>query len=119
MKLVHKKQFRDAKEIVIPDTMQRVSNTQQNEQIKAWMSETGHLPMMYSREDDGIHCEISKLFEARIRVAFEQGFAIGADGRRYKLSKSDEVFPMCSSICIKAIPDGEKHAEAYDITFFV
>lgn len=37
MKLVHKKQFSDAKEIVIPDTMQRVSNTQQNEQIKAWM----------------------------------------------------------------------------------
>ena len=119
MELEHKNQFHDAKEVVIPGTKQRVSNTQQNEQITKWMEKTGHLPLMYMREFDGIHCEVSALFEARIYAAFEQGSAIGADKRKYKLGEANEVFPMCGSICVRAIPEGEEHSDAYDLTFFV
>jgi hypothetical protein len=119
MELEHKEQFHDVKEVVIPGTKERVSNTQQNEQITKWMAKTGHLPLMYQRERDGIHCEISELFEKRIYAAFEQGSAIGEDGRKYTLGEADETFPMCGSICIRATPEGEEHGEAYDITFFV
>jgi hypothetical protein len=104
---------------VIPGTKQRVSRTQESEQIENWMEKTGHLPMMYMREHDGIHCEISELFEKRFHAALENGCAVGEDKRQYKLDNTKKPFTMCGSICVRATPEGSEHSEAYDITFFV
>lgn len=118
MELQFKEQFHDARVIVIPGTRQKVSRTQQNEQLNEWMKKTKHIPLQYMWEN-GIKVELSDIFEAKIKDALQRGCAIGADGRKYTFEEPDNLFPICSSICVRATPEGEEHGEAYDLTFFV
>lgn len=118
MELQFKEQFYDATVLVIPGTRQRVSRTEQNQQLTDWMKKTKHIPLQYMWEN-GIKVELSNIFEAKIKDALQRGCAIGADGRKYTFENPENLFPICSSICVRAIPEGETGSEAYDVVFFV
>jgi len=119
MELYHKDQFRDAKDILIRGTKERVSRTQQNEQIVAWMKKRKRIPISYMREPNGLHVECSEVFERKIRRAFNNGSAIGQDGRKYHFKDTDNLFPIGSDICVMAAVEGSEHYEAYGLDFFV
>ena len=118
MEFQYKERFHDDRVIVIPDTRARVSRTEQNEQLTEWMKRTGHIPLFYLWEN-GIKVELSDIFEAKIKDALQRGSAIGADGRKYTFENPENLFPICSSICVRAIPEGETYSDAYDVVFFV
>ena len=63
----HKYEFYDSEEFVIPGTELKRSNTEQNEQIMAWMKETGHYTIVYLRLDDGVHVEVSDIYDQKVR----------------------------------------------------
>ena len=119
MELYHKDQFRDAKDILIRGTKERVSRTQQNEQLTAWMKKTKRIPISYMRENNGIHVECSEIFEAKIKDVLQRGEAVGNDGRKYRLKDTDNLFPIGSDICVMAAVEGSEHYEAYGLDFFV
>ena len=118
MELQFKEQFHDARVIVIPGPRQTVSRTQQNEQLNEWMKKTKHIPLQYMWEN-GIKVELSDIFEAKIKDALQRGCAIGADGRKYTFKEPDNLFPICSSICVRAKAEGESRSDAYGVDFFV
>ena len=118
MELQFKEQFHDATVVVIPGTRQRVSRTEQNEQLTNWMKKTKHIPLQYMWEN-GIKVELSSIFEAKIKDALHRGNAIGGDGRKYTFVEPDNLFPICSSICVMAMAEGDSDAEAYGVDFFV
>ena len=97
----HTDRFPDAEDIVIPGTEQRVSNTEMCEQILKWMQETGHMPIVYLRLDDGVHIEI------------------GADARRYTFDKDSKPWPIGSDICVRATCDETGRSDMYGLSFFV
>lgn len=116
----HTDRFPDAEDIVIPDTEQRVSNTEQCEQIVAWMKDTGRMPIVYIRLDDGIHVEVSAVFDRRIKAILAEGKAIGADARRYTFEKGgSDLWPIGSDICVRAICDETGRSDMYGLGFFV
>jgi len=116
----HTNRFPDAKEIVIPGTELRVSNTEQNEQIMAWMKETGHTPIVFIRLDDGVHVEVSDLFDRRLKAVLAEGKAIGADARHYTFENGgSDIWPIGGDICVRAICDETGRSDMYGMSFFV
>ena len=94
----HKEEFYDSEDIVIPGTELKRSNTEQNEQIMAWMKETGHYPIVYLRLDNGVHVEVSDIYDQKVRDVLERGDAVGGDGRKYKIENPDKFFPIGSRL---------------------
>ena len=115
----HKEEFYDSEEIVIPDTEVKRSRTEENEQVVAWMKETGHYPIVYLRLDDGVHVEVSDIYDQKVRDVLERGEAVGGDGRKYKIENPDNIFPIGSSICVRATCIETGRGDAYGLDFFV
>lgn len=115
----HKEEFYDSEEIVIPGTELKHSNTEQNEQITAWMKETGHYPVMHLRLDDGVHVEVSEIYDQKVRDVLERGEAVGGDGRKYKIDNPDNIFPIGGSICVRATCIETGRGDVYGLDFFV
>jgi hypothetical protein len=115
----HKEEFYDSEDIVIPGTEAKRSRTEQNEQIMAWMKETGHYPIVYLRLDDGVHVEVSDIYDQKVRDVLERGEAVGGDGRKYKIENSDNIFPIGDSICVRATCIETGRGDAYGLDFFV
>ena len=115
----HKEEFYDSEDIVIPCTEVKRSNTEQNEQIMAWMKETGHYPIVYLRLDNGVHVEVSDIYDQKVRDVLERGEAVGGDGRKYKIENPDKFFPIGSSICVRATCIETGRGDAYGLDFFV
>lgn len=115
----HKYEFYDSKDIVIPGTEVKRSNTEQNEQIMAWMKETGHYPIVYLRLDDGVHVEVSDIYDQKVRDVLERGEAVGGDGRKYKIENPDNIFPIGDNICVRATCIETGRSDVYGLDFFV
>lgn len=115
----HKEEFYDSEDIVIPGTEVKRSNTEQNEQIMAWMKETGHYPIVYIRLDDGVHVEVSDIYDRKVSDLLERGEAVGGDGRKYKFENPDNIFPIGNSICVRATCTEIGRSDAYGLDFFV
>ena len=115
----HKEEFYDSEDIVIPSTELKRSNTEQNEQIMAWMKETGHYPIVYLRLDDGVHVEVSDIYDQKVRDVLERGEAVGGDGRKYKIENPDNIFPIGDSICVRATCIETGRGDVYGLDFFV
>lgn len=115
----HKEKFYDSEDIVIPGTEVKRSNTEQNEQIMAWMKETGHYPIVYLRLDDGVHVEVSDIYDKKVRDVLERGEAVGGDGRKYKFENPDNIFPVGDSICVRATCIETGRGDVYGLDFFV
>ena len=115
----HKEEFYDSEDIVIPGTELKRSNTEQNEQIMAWMKETGHYPILYLRLDDGVHVEVSDIYDQKVRDVLERGEAVGGDGRKYKFENPENIFPIGDSICVRATCIETGRGDAYGLDFFV
>lgn len=115
----HKDEYYDSEDVVIPGTEVKRGNTEQNEQIKAWMKETGHYPIVYVRLGDGVHVEVSDIYDRKIRDVLERGEAVGMDGRKYKIENPDNIFPIGESICVRATCVETGRSDAYGLDFFV
>lgn len=115
----HKEEFYDSEDIVIPGTEVRRSRTEENEQVVAWMKETGHYPIMYLRLDDGVHVEVSDIYDQKVRDVLERGEAVGGDGRKYKIENPENIFPIGDSICVRATCIETGRGDAYGLDFFV
>ena len=114
----HKEEFYDSEDIVIPGTELKRSNTEQNEQIMAWIKETGHYPIVYIRLDDGVHVEVSDIYDQKVRDVLERGEAVGGDGRKYKIENPDNIFPIGGSICVRATCIETGRGDVYGLDFF-
>lgn len=115
----HTDRFPDAEDIVIPGTEQRVSNTEMCEQILKWMRETGRMPIVYLRLEDGVHVEVSEVYDRRIKAVIANGKAIGADARRYTFDEGGDLWPIGSDICVRATCDETGRSDMYGLSFFV
>lgn len=115
----HKYEFYDSEEIVIPGTEVKRSNTEQNGQIMAWMKETGHYPIVYLRLDDGVHVEVSDIYDQKVCDVLKRGDAVGADGRKYKIENPDNLFPIGDNICVRATCIETGRGDVYGLDFFV
>ncbi len=115
----HKEEFYDSEDIVIPGTEVKRSNTEQNEQIMAWIKETGHYPIVYLRLDDGVHVEVSDIYDQKVRDVLKRGEAVGGDGRKYKIENPENIFPIGSSICVRATCIETDRGDVYGLDFFV
>ena len=115
----HKEKFYDSEDIVIPGTEVKRSNTEQNEQIMAWMKETGHYPIVYLRLDDGVHVEVSDIYDLKVRDVLERGEAVGGDGRKYKIENPENIFLIGDSICVRATCIETGRGDVYGLYFFV
>ena len=114
----HKDEYYDSEDVVIPGTEVKRGNTEQNEQIKAWMKETGHYPIVYVRLGDGVHVEVSDIYDRKVRDVLERGEAVGMDGRKYKIENPDNIFPIGESICVRATCIETGSNDAYSLDFF-
>lgn len=115
----HKEEFYDSEEIIIPGTEVKRSRTEENEQVVAWMKETGHYPIVYLRLDDGVHLEVSDIYDHKVRDVLERGEAVGGDGRKYKIDNPDNIFPVGDSICVRATCIETSRGDVYGLDFFV
>ena len=115
----HKEEFYDSEDIVIPGTEVKRSRTEENEQVVAWMKETGHYPIVYIRLDDGVHVEVSDIYDQKVRDVLERGEAVGGDGRKYKIENPENIFPIGSSICVRATCIETGRGDVYGLDFFV
>jgi hypothetical protein len=115
----HKEEFYDSEDIVIPGTEVKRSRTEENEQVVAWMKETGHYPIVYIRLDDGVHVEVSDIYDQKVRDVLERGEAVGGDGRKYKFENPENIFPIGSSICVRATCIETGRGDVYGLDFFV
>ena len=115
----HKEKFYDSEDIVIPGTEVKRSRTEENEQVVAWMKETGHYPVVYLRLDDGVHVEVSDIYDKKVRDVLERGEAVGGDGRKYKLEDTENIFPIGDSICVRATCIETGRGDVYGLDFFV
>ena len=118
IELHHKDRFSDVEEFIIPKTKIRRSNTEMNEQILAWMKQSGRYPLYYQWLADGIHVELSSLADKRIKYVLQKAEAVGLDGETYKLEDTDDLYPMGGSICVRACTDGDR-SDRYGVDFFV
>lgn len=120
MNLYHKEQFRDVKELIIEGTEKYTGNTDDLNAIKEWSKATGHIPLYYERDyKDGIHVEVSEVYDVKIKHALSNGSAIGADGRKYTFVTPDKIYPTGGSMCTRAIPEGSDTSDVYGLDFFV
>jgi len=87
--------------------------------VVAWMKETGHYPIVYIRLDDGVHVEVSDIYDQKVRDVLERGEAVGGDGRKYKIENPDNIFPIGDSICVRATCIETGRSDAYGLDFFV
>lgn len=110
----HKEEFYDSEDIVIPGT-----EVKENEQVIAWMKETGHYPIVYLRLDDGVHVEVSDIYDQKVRDVLERGEAVGGDGRKYKIENPENIFPIGDSICVRATCIETGRGDVYGLDFFV
>ncbi len=115
----HKKEFYDSEEIIIPGTDVKRSRTEENEQVVAWMKETGHYPIVYLRLDDVVHVEVSDIYDQKVRDILERGAAVGGDGRKYKIENPDNIFPIGDSICVRATCVDTGRSDVYGLDFLV
>jgi len=115
----HKEEFYDSEDIVIPGTEVKRSRTEENEQVVAWMKETGHYPIVYLRLDDGVHVEVSDIYDQKVRDILERGEAVGGDGRKYKIENPDNIFPIGDSICVRATCIETGRGDVYGLDFLV
>ena len=115
----HKEKFYDSEDIVIPGTEIKRSRTEENEQVVAWMKETGHYPIVYLRLDDGVHVEVSDIYDQKVRDILERGEAVGGDGRKYKIENPDNIFPIGDSICVRATCIETGCGDVYGLDFLV
>ena len=115
----HKEEFYDSEDIVIPGTEIKRSRTEENEQVVAWMKETGHYPIVYLRLDDGVHVEVSDIYDQKVRDILERGEAVGGDGRKYKIENPDNIFPIGDSICVRATCIETGCGDVYGLDFLV
>ena len=115
----HKEEFYDSEDIVIPGTEVKRSRTEENEQVVAWMKETGHYPIVYLRLDDGVHVEVSDIYDQKVRDILERGEAVGGDGRKYKIENPDNIFPIGDSICVHATCIETGRGDVYGLDFLV
>lgn len=115
----HKEEFYDSEDIVIPGTEVKRSRTDENEQVVAWMKETGHYPIVYIRLDDGVHVEVSDIYDQKVRDILKRGEAVGGDGRKYKIENPDNIFPVGDSICVRATCIEAGRCDVYGLDFFV
>ena len=114
----HKDEFCDSEDVLMPGTEMNCSNTEQCEKIKAWMKETGHYPIVYVRLDDGLHVEVSDIYDRKVSDLLERGEAVGGDGRKYKI-EPDDLLAIGSSICVRATCIETGRNDAYGLDFFV
>lgn len=115
----HKDMFYDSEDVLMPGTEMNCSNTEQCEKIKAWMKETGHYPIMYVRLDDGLHVEVSDIYDRKVSDVLEREEVVGSDGRKYKIENPDDLLVIGSSICVRATCIETGRNDAYDLEFFV
>lgn len=115
----HTDRFPDSEDVIIPGTEQRVSNTEQCQQIMKWMQDTGHMPIVYVRLDDGVHVEVSDVYDRRIKAVIQEGKAIGADARRYTFDKGGDLWPIGSDICVRATCEETGRSDMYGLSFFI
>ena len=115
----HDEEYYDSKDVVIPDTEMNCSNTEQCEKIKAWMKETSHIPIVYIRLSDGLHVEVSDIYDRKAKDVLTRDEVVGNDGRKYKLENPDNLFPIGSSICVRATCIETGRNDVYDLDFFV
>lgn len=115
----HVGRFPDSEDIIIPGTKCNVSNTEMCQQIVDWMKETGHTPIVFIRLEDGVHAEVSKVYDLRIKDMLTRGKAIGADARRYTFDKSSFPYPIGGSICVRVTCDETGRSDMYSLEFFV
>jgi hypothetical protein len=115
----HKYKFYDSEDVVVPGTEVKRSRTEENEQVMAWMKETGHYPIVYIRLDDGVHVEVSDIYDLKVRDVLERGEAVGGDGRKYKIENPENIFPIGSSICVRATCIETGRGDVYGLDFFV
>ena len=114
----HKDEFYDSEDVLMPGTEMNCSNTEQCEKIKAWMKETGHYPIVYVRLDDGLHVEVSDIYDRKVSDLLERGEAVGGDGRKYKI-ETDNLLAIGGSICVRATCIETGRSDAYGLDFFV
>lgn len=114
----HKDEFYDSEDIVIPGTEVKRSNSEQNEQVVAWMKETGRYPIVYIRLDDGVHVEVSDIYDRKVSDLLERGEAVGGDDRKYKIENPENIFPIGDSICVRATCIETGRNDAYGLDFF-
>lgn len=115
----HKDMFYDSEDVLMPGTEMNCSNTEQCEKIKAWMKETGHYPIVYVRLDDGLHVEVSDIYDRKVGDVLERKEVVGSDGRKYKIENPDDLLAIGSSICVRATCIETGRNDAYDLEFFV
>jgi len=115
----HTDRFPDSEDVIIPGTEQRVSNTEQCRQIMKWMQQTGHMPIVYLRLDDGVHVEVSEVYDRRIKAVIQEGKAIGADANRYTFDEGGDLWPIGGDICIRATCEETGRSDMYGLSFFV
>lgn len=115
----HDEEYYDSKDVVIPGTEMKRSNTEQNEQIMAWMKETGHYPIVYLRLDDGLHVEVSDIYDRKAKDVLTRDEVVGNDGRKYKLENPDNLFPIGDNICVRATCIETGRGDVYGLDFFV
>lgn len=115
----HKEKFYDSEDIVIPGTEVKRSRTEENEQVVAWMKETGHYPIVYLRLDDGVHVEVSDIYDQKVCDVLERGEAVGGDGRKYKIENPDNIFPIGDSICVRTTCTETGRGDVYGLDFLV
>lgn len=115
----HRDRFPDAREVVIPGTRENRGHTVMCEQIKSWMKDTGDIPIVYLRLDDGVHIEVSDIYECKVRDILERGQAVGADGRHYMIEQPYNIYPVGSSICARATCIETGKSDIYGLDFFV
>ena len=85
----------------------------------AWMKETGHYPIVYLHLDDGVHVEVSDIYDQKVRDVLERGEAVGGNGRKYKIETPDNIFPIGADICVRATCIETGRSDVYGLDFFV
>ena len=73
----------------------------------------------YLRLDDGVHVEVSDIYDQKVRDVLERGEAVGGDGRKYKIENPENIFPIGDSICVRATCIETGRGDVYGLDFFV
>ncbi len=115
----HNEKYYDSEDVVIPGTEMNCSNTEQCEKIKAWMKETNHIPIVYIRLSDGLHVEVSDIYDRKAKDVLTRDEVVGNDGRKYKLENPENIFPIGDSICVRATCIETGRGDVYGLDFFV
>jgi hypothetical protein len=119
IELKHKDRFYDVWDEVVPGTEIHRSRTEECERLMEWIKEINRIPIYFLRMDDGIHCELSDIYNQKVHAVLREGKAVGGDGRIYTLENPDNLFPIGSDICVRATCEETGRSDAYGLSFFV